>query len=170
MMAEMKEFASFPASTQRYIRRSLDVGLLRDDAVVRWSRDVGESAGIRAQMRCYDRLEEIRDVVPHEVGLGSVERMMGALLYVTAFDLGQNRLPTFQSYRFLYERLLGARVRPWLPSSFCGAAALPTIHVDMRRRMLKSISEAAATAAGWSTREASFMPDWVEKVEESKAA
>ena len=26
-LAEMKEFASFPAATQRYIRRSLEIGL-----------------------------------------------------------------------------------------------------------------------------------------------
>ena len=34
-LAEMKEFASFPAATQRYIRRSLDIGLDRDDAIPR---------------------------------------------------------------------------------------------------------------------------------------
>ena len=32
-LAEMKEFAGFAASTQRYIRRSLDVGLDRFDTV-----------------------------------------------------------------------------------------------------------------------------------------
>ena len=32
-LAEMKEFASFGSATQRYIRRSLDVGLDRADAV-----------------------------------------------------------------------------------------------------------------------------------------
>ena len=39
-LAEMKEFASFSKGTQRYIRRSLDVGLGRRDAIKRWSRDV----------------------------------------------------------------------------------------------------------------------------------
>ena len=42
-LAEMKEFASFPAATQRYIRRSLDIGLHRDDALERWSRDGAEA-------------------------------------------------------------------------------------------------------------------------------
>ena len=55
-LAEMKEFAGFAASTQRYIRRSLDVGLERRDAMERWSRDVIEAASIRAQTRVYDRL------------------------------------------------------------------------------------------------------------------
>jgi hypothetical protein len=60
-LAEMKEFASFSKGTQRYIRRSLDVGLGRRDAMKRWSRDVGEAASIRAQERIYQRLDHIRD-------------------------------------------------------------------------------------------------------------
>ncbi len=51
-LAEMKEFASFPAATQRYIRRSLDIGLDRDDAMARWSRDVVEAASIRRRRGC----------------------------------------------------------------------------------------------------------------------
>ena len=47
-LAEMKEFAGFSSATQRYIRRSLDVGLDREDAMTRWSRDVVEEASIRA--------------------------------------------------------------------------------------------------------------------------
>ena len=169
MMAEMKEFATFPASTQRYIRRSLDVGLDRDDALALWSRDVAEAAGIRAQMRCYARLEDIRDAVPFDVGLASIEPLMAPLIQVSAFDLGQQRLPHFSAYRFLYERLIGPRIRSWLPSAFCAAAALPTIAPEMRRTLLKSISEAAATAAGWSDREPSFVPLWVDKVEAAGA-
>ena len=34
-LAEMKEFAGFSAATQRYVRRSLDLGLEREDAMVR---------------------------------------------------------------------------------------------------------------------------------------
>src|SRR3546814_3094141 len=59
-LAEMKEFASFSKGTQRYIRRSLDVGLGRRDAIKRWSRDVAEAASIRAQARIYQRLDHIR--------------------------------------------------------------------------------------------------------------
>ena len=50
-LAEMKEFAGFSAATQRYVRRSLDIGLERDDALERWSRDGTEAASIRAQAR-----------------------------------------------------------------------------------------------------------------------
>nr|WP_295373168.1 hypothetical protein [uncultured Sphingosinicella sp.] len=164
-IAEIKEFASFSKATQRYIRRSLDVGLGRRDAIKRWSRDVAEAASIRAQSRVYQRLDHIRDYVPDDSGLEAMEPLMGPLVTMTAFDLGQDRLPDFAAYRFLYERLIGAAVRPWLPGAFCAAAALPHLHPEKRRVLLQSISEAAATAPGWSNREPAFYPEWVEKVD-----
>jgi len=164
-LAEMKEFAGFSSATQRYIRRALDVGLDREDAMERWSRDIVEAAAIRAQARMYDRLPELRALVPDDSDLSAVEPFMAPLVTVSAFDLGQGRLPTFSAYRFLYERLVGAEVRPWLPAAFCAAAALPTLHPDLRRKLLQSISEAAATASGWSSRKPAFFPYWVEKVE-----
>lgn len=164
-LAEMKEFAGFAAATQRYIRRSLDVGLEREDAMVRWSRDVVEAASIRAQARHYARLDEIRAVVPDDSGLDAVEPFLAPLITISAFDLGQGRITHFSAYRFLYERLIGASVRPWLPGAFCAAAALPHLHPEARRKLLQSISEAAATASGWSSRQPAFYPHWVEKVE-----
>ena len=164
-LAEMKEFAGFAAGTQRYVRRSLDIGLDRDDAMTLWSRDVVEAASIRAQARVYERLPDIRAMVPDDSGLDAVESFMAPLVTISAFDLGQGRLTNFSAYRFLYERLIGAEVRPWLPAAFCSAAALPHLHPDLRRRLLQSISEAAATAQGWSNREPSFFPYWVDKVD-----
>ena len=168
-LAEMKEFAGFGAATQRYIRRALDIGLDRDDALERWSRDVVEAASIRAQARLYAGLPELRDLVPDDSGLDGVEPLMAPLITLTAFDLGQGRLTSFAAYRFLYERLIGAEVRPWLPSAFCAAAALPHLHPELRRKLLQSISEAAATASGWSNRQPAFFPYWVEKVDASGA-
>ncbi len=164
-LAEIKEFAGFPAATQRYIRRSLDIGLDRDDAMTRWSRDVVEAASIRAQARLYASLPELREQVPDDSGLEAIEPFLAPLITIVAFDLGQGRLPSFSAVRFLYERLIGAEVRPWLPAAFCAAAALPHLHPELRRKLLQSISEAAATASGWSNRQPAFFPDWVEKVE-----
>lgn len=169
-IAEMKEFAGFPAATQRYIRRSLDIGLERDDAVARWSRDMVEETAIRVQARVYARLTDIRAQIPDDSGLDALEHFMAPLVAMSAFDLGQDRLPTFPTYRFLYERLLGATARPWLPGAFCAAAALPHLHPDRRRVLLQSISEAAATAPGWSAREPNFYPEWVDKIDVTKPA
>ena len=164
-LAEIKEFATFSSATQRYIRRSLDIGLDRDDAMARWSRDVVEAASIRTQARVYRALDDLRAIVPDDNGLDSVEPFLGPLVTLVAFDLGQGRLTSFSAFRFLYERLIGAEVRPWLPSAFCAAAALPHLHPELRRKLLQSISEAAATASGWSNRQPAFFPHWVEKVE-----
>ena len=168
-LAEIKEFAGFASSTQRYIRRSLDVGLSRRDAMELWSRDVVEAASIKAQARIYSRLESVRSMVPDDSGLDAVEPFMAPLVTLSAFDLGQDRLTSFASYRFLYERLIGASVRPWLPGAFCAAASLPHLHPDKRRKLLQSISEAAATAPGWSTRAPAFYPAWVDKIEGARA-
>ncbi|PZU10337.1 hypothetical protein [Sphingomonas sp.] len=164
-LAEIKEFATFPSSTQRYIRRSLDVGLGRSDAMARWSRDVVESASIKAQSRIYCRLDHIRAHIPDDSGLEQMEPFFSPLVTISAFDLGQGRIGSFSAYRFLYERLLGGAVRPWLPGAFCAAAALPHLHPEKRRSLLQSISEAAATAAGWSSRSPCFYPEWVDKIE-----
>lgn len=165
-IAELREFASFPPGTQRYIRRSLDVGLERTDACKRWSRDVVEQVGITVQTRVYEKLPEIRERVPEDLGLEWVEPFMAPLVTVSAFDLAQQRLPSFSAYRFLYERLIGAAARPWLPGAFCAAASLPHIAPDRRLDLLQSISENAATAPAWSKREPSFFPAWVDKDED----
>ena len=161
-LAEMQEFASFAKGTQRYIRRSLDIGFRRDDAVRLWARDAEEMAAIRDQQKAYARIDAIRSAVPDDPGIEEGEDLIGRLVALSAFDLGEGRLPSFAAYRFLYERLLGAKARPWLPAAFCGAAALPPIRPCRRKTLLQSLSEAAATAPGWSDREPCFYPEKVE--------
>jgi hypothetical protein len=164
-LAEIKEFASFTAGAQRYIRRSLDVAFDRKDAIELWSRDVIEAASIEAQYRFYDRLAEIRALIPDSSGIEEAEPFMAALVSVSAFDLGQGRIEGFGDYRFLYERLIGAEARPWFPAAFCAAASMPHLQPERRKKLLQSISEAVATAPGWSKRAPCFFPEWVEKVE-----
>jgi len=163
-ISEMREFASFTPCEQRYIKRSLDVGLGRQDAFKLWARDADELASIRRQYVAYQDLKVLRMQKPDERGFEGLDEFAGKLLRMSAFDLVQERLGSFSAFRFLYERLLGAWSRPWLPGAFCGAAALPQIRPDRRKMLLHSISEAAATAPGWSDRAPSFYPEWVEQV------
>ena len=162
-ISELREFAAFSAAEQRYIRRSLDVGLGRQDAFKLWARDSAETASIRGQYVAYQDLKVLRSMRPDETSFTGLDAFVGKLLRMAAYDLAQERVSSFAAFRFLYERLLGAWVRPWLPGAFCGAAALPQIHPDRRKMLLHSISEAAATAPGWSEREPSFYPEWIEK-------
>ncbi|MCP5395736.1 MAG: hypothetical protein H6918_03195 [Sphingomonadaceae bacterium] len=162
-ISEMREFAGFTAAEQRYIRRSLDIGLGRQDAFKLWARDAEENAAIRSQYVAYQELKLLRGAIPEETGFEQVEGFMGKLVRVAAFDLAQERLDSFSAFRFLYERLLSADVRPWLPSAFCAAAALPQIRPNRRKMLLQTLSEAAATAPGWSDRAPSFYPEFIEK-------
>jgi hypothetical protein len=161
-IAELREFASFAACEQRYIKRSLDVGLGRQDAFKLWARNADERASIRSQYVVYQELKALRGTEPDEASLDGIEDFIGKLIRVSAFDLAQEKLHGFSPYRFLYERLLGAEVRPWLPSAFCAAAALPQIRPERRKLLLQSLSESAATAPGWSERAPSFYPEFVE--------
>ena len=164
-IGEMREFAGFGPREQRCIKRSLDIGLSRCDAFRLWGRTEDENVAIRRQYVAYQDLRALHDLIPQEYGIGEIERFVGKCIRVAAFDLGQERIESFSAFRFLYERLLGAEVRPYLPSVFCAAAALPIIRPDHRKVLLQSLSEAAATAPAWSERQPSFLPEYVEDVE-----
>ena len=163
LVAEYKEFSGFLPKEQRYIKRSLDIGLNRCDYLTVWPRNSQESRSIVDQEHAYKALPTLRMLLPDEFNLCMVEAVMGSLIAVSAFDLAQEKLTGFSTYRYLYERLLGPGVRPWLPGAFCAAAALPHIRPEMRSSLLQSISQAAATAPGWSMREPMFLPEWVDK-------
>ncbi|AOL93348.1 hypothetical protein [Porphyrobacter sp. LM 6] len=164
-IAEMREFAGFAPCEQRYIKRSLDIGLARTDAFRRWGRSEDENVAIRRQYVAYQDLKALRALVPQEGNPNEVERFLGKLVRCAAFDLEQERLESFSAFRFLYERLLGAAARPYLPAAFCAASALPVIRPERRKLLLQSLSEAAATAPGWSPREPVFYPEYVDDFE-----
>ena len=161
-IAELREFASFTEEEQLFIERGLDIGLGRGDAFKAWSKRAGDKAAIRQQYIAYRELRALRDTVPCESSLEGLQEFIGALVRITVQDLAQEQISSFSAYRFLYERLLGARARPWLPAAFCGAAALPQIRPFRRKTLLQSLSEAAATAPAWSEREPCFYPEKVE--------
>lgn len=164
-IAEMREFAGFAPCEQGYIKRSLDIGLARTDAFRRWGRGATESAAIRRQYVAYQDLKALRTLIPAEGAPNEIERFFGKLVRIAAFDLEQERLASFSAFRFLDERLMGAKVRPYLPSAFCAASALPVIRPERRKMLLQSLSEAAATAPGWSQREPGFYPEYVDDFE-----
>jgi hypothetical protein len=164
-IAEMREFAGFAAAEQRYIKRSLDIGLACTDAFRRWGRSEGENTAIRRQYVAYQDLKALRALIPEEGNPNEIERFLGKLVRLAVFDLEQERIASFSAFRFLYERLLGAAVRPYLPAAFCAASALPAIRPERRKTLLQSLSEAAATAPGWSEREPGFYPEYVDDFE-----
>ena len=167
MVSEMKLFASFSAAEQRYIRRSLDAGLMRGDAIARWARNSAETASIEDQARRYRMFDLIHACVPDNDAPEEAEAFLASLITLSVSDLREGKIASFDAYRFLYERLVGAEARPWLVSAFCAAAAQPAIHPDHRKQLLQSIPVMDVIAAGWSIRTPLFYPEWVEKVPEA---
>jgi hypothetical protein len=72
-IAELREFAGFTSCEQRYIKRSLDVGLGRQDAFKLWARDAAENASIRSQYVIYQELKALRGEKPSEDCLDALE-------------------------------------------------------------------------------------------------
>lgn len=167
MLGEIKLFASFSAAEQRYIRRSLDAGLMRGDAIARWGRNSAEARAIEAQVRRHRMLDLIRACVPDDEAPAEAEPFLASLITLSASDLREGKIASFDAYRFLYERLVGAEARPWLVCAFCAAAAQPGIHPELRKQLLQSIPVMDVIAAGWSIRAPLFYPEWVEKVPEA---
>ena len=165
-IAEMREFASFAEHERSFIERALDIGMGRGDAFKAWSRCADDQRAIRSQYLAYRELRQLRATIPADDGSDAVEGFIGPLIRVSAQDLALEQLDSFSAYRFLYERLLGAASRPFLPSAFCGAAALPRIRPCRRKMLLQSLSEAAATAPAWSPREPGFYPERIDAMEE----
>ena len=166
MLSEMKLFASFSAAEQRFIRRSLDVALHGDDATSRWARNRDETCRIEGQARRYRALAPIRACIPEDPDPSDAEPILAPLISIVTCDLVEGRLTQFESFFFLYERLLGPRARPWLVSVFCAAAALPGIQPEARKQLLQSVPIVDVVAPGWSIFDPLFFPQWVEKVEE----
>lgn len=169
-IAEMKEFGSFTKKAQRYIRQSLDVAFKRGDPVLTWGRNDVERMNIQTQIHNYNLLLgriRLRLQRSGKVEIGQVEHVMGPLVAIATFDLSMGCIPHFGVFRFLYERLFGAEVRPWLPAVYVAAAAIPVVEGSIRIAHLRSISEVACRAEPdeWSKDDPEFMPEWVDKVE-----
>ena len=166
-LAEMKEFAGFSSATQRYIRRSLDIGLDRDDALARWSRDMVEAASIRAQARIYrPPARTPRGSSPTTAALDAVEPFLAPLVTRGRVRPGAGAA----------DQLLGLPVPLRAADRGRGAAVAA-------RRLLRG-GGAAASAPGPAPQAApvdqrsggdrvglveppaGFFPHWVEKVEQ----
>lgn len=159
IFAEMQEFGSFGIDAQRYICRSLDVAHLPDVTRSEWARDVQEDDDVEAQRHIYKILPEIRAAIPRDDGFVDAEAFLFPLIALSTFDVTCGPISSFAEYRFLYERLLGPKIRPWLPSAFLAAAASPHLPAELREVLVRSAS--SALSSRWSSAEPLFRPEWL---------
>jgi hypothetical protein len=158
MFAEMEEFASFSIESQRYICRSLDVAHSPDVSPADWARDAREAHDVFAQKQAYALLPAIRTAVPACDGRMDAEAFLFPLIAVSIFDVASGPIASFAEYRFLYERLLGPMVRPWLASAFLAAASAPHFPADIRQVLVSSVK--SGLTERWSTTRPRFEPQW----------
>ena len=86
-IAEMREFAGFAPAEQRYIKRSLDIGLARTDAFRRWGRSESENVAIRRQYVAYQDLKTLRALIP--LGrMGRAEEVAEAVAFLLSNKAG----------------------------------------------------------------------------------
>lgn len=159
-VAEATEYSELSPKAQRYIARSLEVAQTGLKCAKQWARGVGESSSIMVQVSLYMRLPEARNKIPKSNAFWELSDFFGYALPCAAFDVSEGRLDGFAAFKFLYERLLGARARPWLASLYAAAVALPNFRP----------SDFYTTDGGWNceidsrdwdTTEPQFMPEWV---------
>ena len=156
-IAEMREYAAFTPAEQFFIARSLDMA--RERGPVPCGAGVSAHCSVTwTQYMAYRDLRAQRDKLRKNGSDNALQCFFGALVDVSAQDFARGHITSFDAYRFLYERLLGSATRPYLPASFCAAAALPTIAPDMRRSLLGSVNENIITTPRWSSREPAFFP------------
>jgi hypothetical protein len=160
IFGEIQEFAGFSIESKHYIRRSIDVASGDAQAIERWSNGPQDRDAIRAQAHIYRSLVPLRTRVEEGLSKGRHSEFLPLLIELSAFDLDSGDLDGFPPYRFLYERLLGSRVRPWLPSAFCAVAVMPQMKPIRRIGLLSTLGE--AIVARWSQQEPSFHPEQIE--------
>jgi hypothetical protein len=160
---EMREFATFSPKAQRYIKRALDVANYNKDTYKRWCRDEEEELSIEIHFSVYKMIDTVIDLIPDntDTQFEVTTDFFGNLTCVAIFDISQYGIDSFDSFRFLYERLFGSKVHPYLPAVFVAAATLPVHIVDKRIYLLQSLPIEVVQTTRWSETEPLFFPTWI---------
>src|SRR4029453_4500369 len=161
ILREMEDFGQLPVSAQRYIRRSLQVRFKHPASLGELARSPAEADSIARQISLYDRIDAVIEAIPVDDDVVSVTRFASLIAPLIAFDMGEHKLESFAALGSLYERLLGAAARPWLPAVFMLVVSLPDLDPNRRLSLLASVT-ADAVMPHWSNREPQFFPEWIE--------
>jgi hypothetical protein len=95
------------------------------------------------------------------------EEFLFPLIAISTFDITCGPIASFAEYRFLYERLLGPKVRPWLASAFLAAAAAPHFPAEIRQGLIRSVNSGLTDR--WSSAQPAYQPRWLGDSEELAA-
>lgn len=85
-------------------------------------------------------LAAARNAIPQSHAQWELSAFYECAMPPAVFDLCNGPLTRFAEFAFLYERLLGAAARPWLPSLFLAAAATPGLDEKRRIRLVSGFN------------------------------
>lgn len=138
---EMAQFASFPEATRRYICEALEIGFtgVSNKPVV--GDRLSAIASRLARMDVYHSMPFVRECISNKnYNLETWSKEFGLLHRYAQFDVQYAEMSDFKAFVFLYERLLGSAIRPWLLSIYLAAAASPRITEEAREQLLSGIT------------------------------
>jgi hypothetical protein len=88
-------------------------------------------------------IAEARTRIPQSNAYWELGPFFECAIPAAAFDLGNGPFDTFEEFEFLYDRLLGAIAKPWLPPLFLAAASMPGLIPEARIRLISSFEPSA---------------------------
>ena len=140
---ERAEFAQFRSLVQIYIVRALDLGLPRNHPMERWHEGgpVG-MAMLLARADAYRHLGVLREELQDCKQVGPDFRYWDAIRKAVRFDVQHEEMGDIAAFRFLYERLLGPPIRPWITSLYLAAVTEPDSTSEWKERCLASVTAA----------------------------
>lgn len=170
---EAEEFSLLQPCEQRFIRCSLEIAhqkLSRETIFAHWGRKSDTACTlITVQINYYgDYLLKIHNSIPLDPGKRPPDEsrdFFGSLVKVSTCDLLLGSIKSYLAYRFLYERILSPRIRPWLPGAFMAAAVDPRMKADCRARLLQSVQKADVSISAYSVQEPIFYPEYIDKAD-----
>jgi len=158
---EMALFSTFPTPTRRYIVRALDFGLPRGKPLERWVGSFFDIATQAARADLYHSIPIVRRRL--EAINGPLENWMDeyrSIQRCADFDLRFPEIASMVPFGFLYERLYGPKVRPWLPAIFMAAAASPAMTEEGRLAALQSVTMFDIAAPSEQGTPCALFPEW----------
>lgn len=146
LLMEREEFLSFTLPERLHIARALAVAR---DANCPFNYLATEIAGhsfvsrmmfAETAMRYREgMLDEIRSCIPSDGAVWTNARLMELLMPALSWELNLNLAVRFSPLRFLYERLIGPEIRPFMAAGYAAAALLPRFVREFQEEALDSI-------------------------------
>lgn len=84
-------------------------------------------------------LLELKQTLPRDGEASANAHFLQTLIFATIKELNFWSIHRFQPYRFLYERLVGTEIRPFLPAAFLASVNLPRGEAEWARNATATV-------------------------------